>query len=656
MHGAPANGTIRRLPPEFRAVPIHPADEHIPLRLCVLMRAAPDPVAGRFLQLRSLPGARVYLGCVCDAGGRVREWIEVWLQTVAGLASSAAAHGENLANHLLDQRWATQSAAMRAWAPECFLETGWETRQPPPSLVDLTTFTVVQPANPDGGGPWDLCQDDTLLRAASLPPYSTSLNRYLYQPGAGQASRFVPAAGESVENAATVPAAQALGLSDHLVPFNLEAGLMMANTFHPLSFEDFVDLLGGKPWSGVAHGKTPLSLGEVYQHLTDWDARQATGSCLFLGAHGRAGRVVETLYLKLQLLADALRAARVCVQAHQLPFLNLSPESYRVRLAEISTRLPLLWTARCTVVQPTQALALHLKTTDQRLFVRTGQPTGSIYLPGGQIRDARGAGTIRIRTVLPHEPNALVTEGTLVPQEPIRCAARDILWLRLPLGAEFVDLYGHLSQDSLADSEVRFRTTPQQFPETAATALRSSSGSVFPHCQYEIIPLLSSPCDLYSLAVLALRTLLVNDKAALPIALDDFLGLARQVALEHKPDVPLPARLAAIFGRKSDWLESLGPHRLLAETLKPEEAVALVTAELWCDVLAALLRLMPGAGPDSYCADLGDAPPLALETVFDRPLAEFDKLLLKARSLVIVDWNFNREIRAVIEDLRHSSP
>jgi len=152
---------------------------------------------------------------------------------------------------------------------------------------------------------------------------------------------------------------------------------------------------------------------------------------------------------------------------------------------------------------------------------------------------------------------------------------------------------------------------------------------------------------------LAIRTLLVNDSGGLLVALDELLSLARQVALEHKPDVPLPARIGSIFRQKADWLLSLGPHRLLAESLSPDDAITIVPADLWYEVLAAMVRLFPGAGPDSYCADLGDAPPLALESVFDRPLADLENLLVKTRSLIAIDWTFNQEIRAVIDEFRH---
>jgi hypothetical protein len=61
------------------------------------------------------------------------------------------------------------------------------------------------------------------------------------------------------------------------------------------------------------------------------------------------------------------------------------------------------------------------------------------------------------------------------------------------------------------------------------------------------VPLLSTPCDLYSLAVLAVRALLVDQETTLAVALDEILSLARQLAAEHQPDVPLGERVRAVF-------------------------------------------------------------------------------------------------------------
>ena len=653
MRETPPSSTGDRFPPGFQAVPVQVADENTPLRLCVLVRTTPDPAAGYFFQLRDLLDAQVYLGCVTDTGGNVREWIEIWVQSPEGLKAGLPVHRGEFTNAILDRRWAAQCQVMRALAPDSLIETRWEKHHPRPSLIDIATSSLIQPEGADGSGHWELCQDDLLLAEAGLPPYSTSLARYLYLPSAGKASRFVPVAGAALENASTVSPTQALGLNERLVPFNLQGGLMLVATFYPFGYEEYADVLGGKPWSGLIQGKTQFQFGDLYRRLADSNQQQHSGATLFLGAHGRTGRLVETLHLKLRLLGDALSAVKASVQAHPLPFLNLSPESFRVRLVELSEGLPFLWTAKCLLVKPPQTFEVKLETTEKPLFVRTGQSAVSIYLPGGQIAMNRGLGNVRVRKILPHEQNSLIIEGTLVMQEPARCSPRDVLWMRLPMSTGFVDLYGHIDRDSLAFAEVRFRTMPQHFPETIATALRSGAIVVFPGCQYDIVPLLSSPCDLYSLGVLAIRTLLVNDSGGLLVALDELLSLARQVALEHKPDVPLPARIGSIFRQKADWLLSLGPHRLLAESLSPDDAITIVPADLWYEVLAAMVRLFPGAGPDSYCADLGDAPPLALESVFDRPLADLENLLVKTRSLIAIDWTFNQEIRAVIDEFRH---
>jgi hypothetical protein len=70
---------------------------------------------------------------------------------------------------------------------------------------------------------------------------------------------------------------------------------------------------------------------------------------------------------------------------------------------------------------------------------------------------------------------------------------------------------------------------------------------------------------------------------------------------------------------------------------------------LWYHTLAAIVRLFPGLGPDSHCRDFGDAPPLALETVFNKPLEDLEKLIVRSRSLIVIDWSANREVHSAIQ-------
>jgi hypothetical protein len=250
---------------------------------------------------------------------------------------------------------------------------------------------------------------------------------------------------------------------------------------------------------------------------------------------------------------------------------------------------------------------------------------------------------------MPVADGRIVVEGTLVAGEKLDVSPHDLIGLRLPLPGKRLELFGHLySEEGLAQGEARFRTLPQRLDEACLKSLREAEGVSLPNAPFEVAPLLSTPCDLHALAILAVRTLLVDTKVTLAVAADETLSLARRLAAEHRPDLELQKRIAALFAADTRYLEALGPHRLMHEGIEAQDALRLAPAELWFGALAWLVRLFPGVGPDSLRRDLGDAPSQALETVFDEPLAELEKLLCRSRSLIAIDWSQNREIHAMI--------
>ncbi len=639
------------VPEGYLAVPVTEADAGASLRVCVLVRQTPDPAAGHFVVLRDLHDALVYLGCIVDNAGRAREWIELWVQNVDGLETSLPAYRETFSNASLDARWADQAKAYRELDLENFLQTGWESAHPLPGYLDISSAKAVHPAGKEANSQWELCRNDELLRTAGLPAYSGSLFRYLYQPGAGAQSSFIGVVNGAPQGPKTVPLATAMAGLDHHLPFNPQAGLMMALSFAPVPYEEYVDLLGGKPWAGLEHGKKRLAFDGAYTSLTDSAQVQNGLGHIFLGLHGKTGRFVEAFHLKLQLLTEAVKAVRKHVERAQLPFLNLGADSFRVGLKPLGTGLPFLWTARCALVKTSHAFALPVESSEFKYFIRARGGGTSIYLPEGLSASAQGMGSVRIRKLLPPDQGQTVLEGTLVSQEQLSVSPHDLLWIRLPLANGRLDLYGHLyAAESMAAGEVRFRTVPQKLGEATLTALKAAEGVSFARSPFEVVPLLSSPCDSYSLGVLAVRTLLVDDKTTLAVALDEMLSLARQVKSEHKADVPLGKRIRVILERDQRFMDSLGPHRLNREGLKPEDAFRLLPIDLWCDTLGVIVRFFPGIGPDSVCKDFGDVPALALETVFNGPLEELEKLLLRSRSLILIDWNFNQEINTAIKE------
>ena len=323
-----------------------------------------------------------------------------------------------------------------------------------------------------------------------------------------------------------------------------------------------------------------------------------------------------------------------------------------MRLSDSDAALPFLWNFKVSLAMPGESVSLPIETTDARYFIPARFGETSIYRPATLSVPVDSRGSVRIRKVIAGGSAEVSLEGTLSTQERFSIVGSDLLWLQLTLPSGRIDLYAHLdANETTVPGEVRFRSLPQRLSEAAVFALRQAEGVQFPNVPFQTLPLLSTPCDLYAMGVLALRTLLVDDEISLPVALDEMLSLGRQVAASHDPEIPLGTRIATIIGADARRGAVLGPHRLSQEKLAPEEAARLFPSELWWDTIALILRFFPGLGPDSLCRDFGDAPSLALESVFEEPLAALEKLIIRSRSLVVIDWNANREVGSVIHQM-----
>jgi hypothetical protein len=88
---------------------------------------------------------------------------------------------------------------------------------------------------------------------------------------------------------------------------------------------------------------------------------------------------------------------------------------------------------------------------------------------------------------------------------------------------------------------------------------------------------------------------------------------------------------------------------LTVDEMTPDEAFQYVPASLWPTTLAMVLRMFPGPGPYRQCKDYGDAAQGGLHKIFDRTLEDVRGLIRRTRSLVVTDWEANREINAVLQ-------
>lgn len=635
----------RAIPRGFTAVAIAPtAGMDCPLKLAVLVDSSGDEVGGRLVDLRTTADARVFLGCVLDAAGGVARWVEVWVQDSAGFAASPAGRRGTINNSVLDARWRSQATALSGLDGQGIIASGWEESHPPPMLVDAEAMRVVVPTVQGSGEPLALCTDDGLLTEVGLEAYSTSRSRYLYAPALGLESPFVPIGDESPERGPTASLDAVCGEAALLSDLNLAGGLMMVRPWAPVSFDQYVEVLGGGSWEGFEHGRAPvpLELKAPREPIEDFE-----GS-IFLGRHGRWGRLVEALHLKLRALGEAVEQVSLVTERAGSPLLNLSSESFRVHLPPARIGLPALWAARTDLVDAGEAIELRIESSDSSCFLRRDDAATSVYRPVLGQSVGAGRGSFRVRELF-ESGRALILEGTLTTQERIEPAGSDLVFLTLNLADRRVPVYARLESDrALAGGEWRVRSIEQRFDDVVASALRSAEGVTMEGVPFEVLPMLSSPYDLYALAVVGVRSLLVDQQTTVPVALDELQSLARQLALDFDAEVSLADRIGAVFESDGRWLGSLGPHRLVRESVEPDEALSVVPARVWYEVLALLVSMLPGIGPDSICRDLGDARRGGLGAIYDPVLEQIRLLLVRTRSLIVIDWKYNREISGVI--------
>ena len=632
------------LPRGYAAAPILCEQFYCPLRVATVVRIEADLSAGHFVILRDTFDARVYLGALIDQAGAIHDYIEIHVQTLESVRSQTFGPG-GLTNVTLDQRWQEQSAAWSAADPSSIIISGWEKRHGRPILMDVAKLQAVDLPGGEGEN-WQLCQDDGLLESAGLPAFGKSIDRYLHQPKLGKDGPFVALHADSPSSKSTILLSELLGQSD-VVPFNAGAGLMRFRYYQPLSLEEFFDAARGKEWAGLQHSRATLQWpGADTDH--DDSAGQPLGGQPLMARQGKSAQAIEGYFLSISAIASSVTAVRDVVRQTQRPILSLTPGNLRVGLGPTGPAMPLLWSAKVALVDQGDSVGARIEGTDTTYFARAGTGAASIYQPADVHGAVNGRGSFRIRQVIAEKRGTLV-EGTFTPRERLDASANDLLRIRVGVAAGRIDLYTRLEpQMAMASGEWRLRSLPQSLAPATAAQLQAAEGVPMGNVDFELIPFQSSPCDLYSLGVIAARGLLLKPGASLAVALDELMSLGRQAGLDAASShASLAERIGAIFAKDGRWATALGPAAFFSDG-PADMRRWLIPPTLWWDTLAAAIRMLPGLGPDSLCADYGAAPPGAIHRVFDQSLVDWNALIAKARGLLLGDWQLDREMHDVI--------
>ena len=634
------------LPKGCVLAPIHRVDDSTPLVICVLTQTAANSAESPFVLLRELPGARIYLGAVCDALGNVQDWVEVQVQTVDVKQLEFSGQDQPLSNTFFDSRWRSEGTVLRSQMPDTVIATRMEIDNPGPILIKRARENG--PFAPVEAVPWRLCTDDDLLKSHNLPAYSTSPFRYLFQPESKDAKIFIATTGDAPVNAHVEALDQIKTAADVLGLFNPGCGFVRIIRYSPMELESYLQILEGRAWNESNSETCLASPRSVYSALREWSANPRGLPFLLHGRTGAGERLNEIFLLKLSLLHDLLKSVREFVKVRQVPLLNLSPSSFRVHIRQTGDLFPGLWSAESQLVKSGQAYPLQIQSTEHKYFIRLGKIEPTPYFPGSVGTQSFGIASAQIRDV--HiSADRVVLEGTLVAEDFLAADPHDLFWFKLPLGEERLEFYGHLHKsEGGGPREARFRTLPAMLSEAVVAKLKASAGVRFSKAPYEIRPLISSPCDLYSLGVIGVRILLANNLKNLPVLLDEVLSLARRVNDIAGEPAKRVAELQKLVQSEPRLYDLVSPGALVESGYTSQEAWSAIHGPTWLETLSLLLRFFPDSGAGAFCKSLGDVSPVALETVFDPALQTLEVLVLRLRSLFTPVFSTNEEIASVI--------
>ncbi len=594
-------------------------------------------------------GAAVYAAGWRDRAGRVIEWLELWVQDVGSWHLDGNQPLMSPTNTSLDKHWARWVENLLATGGEGVILLDWEKKHPEPIWL-----------NPEGTGRlrlaerWRLCEDDAFLGKERLALFSETLERYLWN-GDVDKPLMVAMTPEAPQGRFTKPLEEILGKA---IPVNPDGGLMLLRRAAAVRYDDFVDLLSGV--ETAVNLRECLGMPAVGKNarLLDRPGLGGKAGGFFFPRNQTPGHLGELLHLKLLAFRGAFAAIQSAVARGGTPFLGIRADGFGVSLVEPDGGLPYLWNHRVKLEACPQAVRTELGVTREPCFVPFGEDGRSIYRSLRAEGEVKGDARVRVRRISePDDEGLVVVEGSLLTDEPLNPGKLDLLgieWLSRKSGR--LKLFAKMEGNSAGGAgEYRFSSLQTRLPDELTQAFAGGQTTLSSdRVRFHLLPRLGTPCDLHSLGVLGLRTLIAGGGGgALAEALDDLLAMARLYrsrftdANWHTGTTSLNEFVKT--GEGGPWEEKLGPHRLVRSAdLTSAEAFREIPAPLWWEVVEFVSRLFPGEALGSFCKGYDDFSPRALHEVFREPLANLDSLVSRSRELLFGNPVTNRELLEVI--------
>ncbi|MGJ8639092.1 MAG: hypothetical protein ACSHYA_06825 [Opitutaceae bacterium] len=650
-----------QLDSDFLAIPLD-GTEDASVRLALVVRQEADPSDGPFCRLRQLADANVYLACFIDRSGHILKWLEVWVRDYDNIAETLHENAFDIINNdVLDARWERQRQILTQSEASHVYSTAFDEQSECPLYIDIYHKEAVLPKDESANCHWTICKEDNLLKRLGLAPFSTTVHRYLYLAAKRADSFFLPVTPNAPTASCTRSLESEISVRSTLLPFNRYGGSMLVRECAPMGIRGYLDVVSGKSWTGMGVGRKNFLPKGIYKEVTDdLTVGYAAGRLVAARVDTRSWRL-ESLFLKTRLFYEIVSLVKKCVELDRKPFFALETDSFAISLPNTSETSPFLWDAEVALNQISDAIDFSVeKQTDvdtrESTYFRTFRALpASIYRPEalGQQRSFTGEVTL-LDIKRDRDTGLYVIDGALRSNDLQNSSigGKSLYFIDYPVRGTRLRLVADMTGgDAQHIDKIRFKTRKLPLTSEQEMALESFRGVEQVGVYCEVLPILGTPCDLYSLGVVGLELLFHGTGSPLALIKDHVRSLALNCS-DMDESTPLVERIAKILGEDEEARAVLMPDALGVGAAGKGRIGIPAEDHVWETLISVAMKMLSGLlKREGYSSTLSNENNFRLVQVFDEPLSELSHVLAILRSLCVGDVHSTHMIREVIDSM-----
>ncbi len=617
-----------KLPSDHLYVPLDDLFGTSVMRVAIVLRRQSHPVDGHFVVSYKTANAVAYMGCIIDKAGRIIEWIDICVQSFSNV-SSVDNYNNCITNQWFDKMWLQWCESIIA-QDQAVILTGFEDINPSPVIVDILSGNAKVLTDSDQA-PLRLCKDDDLLKNQGHLTYNGSLARYIYNDD--EMKPVVKVCDQSGSNCGQKEIAAVLGINFASgVLFNPACGYIMLRKHDSLSLNDLIGIYNRKGFS------VPEAELEWKRHFAISEFSEYDHFELFLNNKSSSKKNREVLHLRAMLFNEILAAALCVTQKISRPLLNLSTDSWRIRLLPVK-HLPAMWTTMPVLVDNGIVITSDSLGANLSFYMPAGNSEISIYQP--DIITKRNKGRLSLRILDVGRSDKISLYGTIESEDNFDIYPNGILNVRFALSRSSFDFYARICKGQKSvNNQWEFYAENLIADDQQARDLVAAKGVLITNVDYSIWPYLGLACDFYSLAVIAMK-IFYTEQQQLSYVLDNFVALCKKSG-DSKGSIR--AGILNLIENDGTWFEKLKIPGI--DSIDNQ-----VHKNLWVDIFVMIGLLLPQATRESINY-VTDSSMVNLKEVYEKYIKQSKKIVNHTRTFIISQWDENQIVRDVVNKIK----